>query len=53
MKERNEFDNAKRKFNAIMQNDKRFKLVAHKFQVKEYQTISRNWNYNEENNKEN
>ena len=48
----NEFYNTKRNLRDIVQKDKRFKLVTHKFQSKEYQTISRNWNYNEAKNKE-
>ena len=52
IKARNEFDNAKRQFRAIVQKNKRFKLITHKFQGKEYQTISRNWSYNEAKNKE-
>ena len=52
IKERNEFDNAKRQFRAIVQNDKRFKLVTNNFQGKEYQTISIILNYNEAKNKE-
>ena len=32
--------------------NKRFKLITHKFQGKEYQKISRNWSYNEAKNKE-
>ena len=43
IKTRNEFDNGKRQFRAIVQKkNKRFKLITHKFQGKEYQTISRN-----------
>ena len=35
-----------------MQEDKCFKLVAHKFQGKEYLKMSKSWNYNEAKNKE-
>ena len=52
IKSRNEFDYAKRQFRAILQKNKRFKLITHNFQGKEYQTISRNWSYNEAKNKE-
>ena len=34
IKARNEFDNAKRQFRVIVQNDKHFKLVTHKSEVK-------------------
>ena len=52
IKARNEFENAKRQFRAIVQKNKRFKLITHKFQGKEYQRISRNWSYNEAKHKE-
>ena len=51
IKARNEFDNARRQFRALVHKDKRFKLITHKFQSKEYQMISRNRNYNEAKNK--
>ena len=42
IKARNEFDNAKKQFKAIVQKNMRFKLVTHKFQeksIKRFQEI--------------
>ena len=52
IKTKNEYDKAKRQLRAIVQKNKRFKLITHKIQSKEYQKFSRNWSYNEAKNKE-